>query len=540
MTTKEIANILELTARLMELHGENPFKIKALQNAAFKLSKTRMDLAGKSDEEIESIEGIGKGITSKIHEILLTGTTDELEQLREKTPEGILEMLEVKGIGPKKVKQLWNELGIESIIELLYACNENRLIDLKGFGEKTQEGIKQNIEFSLKNSAFFHYAAIESSANNLINFLRTNNAGTKFEFSGDFRRKCEIIDKIIIVCNSEKIAKQEEAVKCCPLPVEFVFCSEENFTNVLFETTGSGNFLRKIGYTNSTYTHHKNETEIFDSLCLQYFEPELREENEYVLTAAKENRIPELITLSDIKGVLHSHSSYSDGLNTLSEMARYCQQKGYEYLGICDHSQSAYYASGLKPDEVIKQQKEIDQLNKALAPFKILKGIESDILNNGNLDYDDDLLQTFDFVVASVHSNLKMNEEKATQRIIKAIENPFTSILGHPTGRLLLARKGYPLNHKKIIDACAANQVVIELNSHPYRLDIDWRWIPYCIEKGVMISINPDAHQKEGIHDIQYGIHAARKGMLSKNNCLNALSLSEIENYFLIRKVRKN
>jgi DNA polymerase (family 10) len=250
------------------------------------------------------------------------------------------------------------------------------------------------------------------------------------------------------------------------------------------------------------------------------------------ISLAKENKIPKLVELSDLKGILHNHSTYSDGLNTLKDMALHCKELGYEYLGMCDHSQSAFYANGLKADRVLEQQKEIDELNVKLAPFKIFKGIESDILNDGSLDYPVEVLKTFDFIVASVHSNLKMNEEKATARLLKAIENPFTTILGHPTGRLLLSRPGYPIDHKRIIDACAANKVIIELNAHPYRLDIDWRWIQYCLEKGVKISINPDAHEKSGYQDMYYGVCAARKGMLTKEMCFNAMGRVEMEQYF--------
>ena len=225
----------------------------------------------------------------------------------------------------------------------------------------------------------------------------------------------------------------------------------------------------------------------------------------FELEKAKAHTLPKLIELTDLKGILHNHSTYSDGLNTIEEMAVYAKQLGYDYLGMCDHSKSASYAGGLKVEEL-------------------------------NLDYDDDVLKSFDFIVASIHSNLKMDEERATNRLLKAIENPYTTILGHPTGRLLLGRPGYPIDHKKIIDACSANNVVIELNAHPYRLDIDWRWIPYCLEKGVMISINPDAHQLKGSHDMYYGTLVARKGLLTKEHCLNAMNLTEIESYFKSKK----
>ncbi|MEL6720569.1 MAG: PHP domain-containing protein, partial [Bacteroidota bacterium] len=239
--------------------------------------------------------------------------------------------------------------------------------------------------------------------------------------------------------------------------------------------------------------------------------------------------IPQLIQDQDIKGVLHVHTTASDGAHTLADMCAYAQSLGYEYIGITDHSKSAFYASGLKIDELEEQWNVIDELNSKLAPFKIFKGIESDILNDGRLDYEEEILKQFDFIIASVHSNLKMDEAKATQRLITAIENPYTTILGHPTGRLLLSRKGYPIQHKKVIDACAANNVHIELNANPYRLDLDWTWIPYALNKGVKIAINPDAHSKEGIHDIHFGVEVARKGGLTKEDCLNALTLSDFE-----------
>ena len=270
---------------------------------------------------------------------------------------------------------------------------------------------------------------------------------------------------------------------------------------------------------------------------LEYIEPELREgRGELIL--AQNNNLPKLIEATDLKGILHNHSKYSDGMNTLAQMANRCRELGYSYFGICDHSQSAFYANGMKPETVLEQQLEIDELNNKITPFKIFKGIESDILNDGSLDYKKEILETFDFVVASIHSNLKMDQEKATARLLKAIENPFTTILGHPTGRLLLSREGYPIDHKKIIEACAANGVAIELNAHPYRLDIDWTWIPYCIDKGVLISINPDAHETEGLLDLHWGTAAARKGMLTKETCLNAMNLEEITKWFESKKTK--
>ena len=533
MSSDEVIEALELTAKLFELHNENPFKIKALTNAAYKLSKLRYEFEGKSHEEIESIEGIGKGISSKIIELLKTGTTTELTDLFEKTPEGVIKMLGIKGLGPKKVRQLWQELGIESVGELLYACNENRLTSLKGFGEKTQAQIKQNIEFKISNNHKFHFAAIEKPVNDLVELISEKQNELQIAVVGQLARKCEVIDKIEILVDGEILFDFSLIERSIPLKVNFIYCKPNEFYYKLVEITSTLEHLEKINFDSLDSKEFFDDEEIYQALNLQYIEPELREGlNEVVF--AQQHKIPKLIELEDLKGVLHNHTTYSDGVHTLSEMASYCKDLGYEYLGICDHSKSAFYAQGLSIEKVVEQQKEIDKLNLTFSNFTVLKGIESDILNDGSLDYPEEILKTFDFIVASVHSNLKMTEEKATERLIKAIENPYTSILGHPTGRLLLARPGYPINHKKVIDACAANKVSVELNAHPYRLDIDWRWIWYCLQKNVKVSINPDAHHKGGFHDMYYGICAARKGMLSKEFCLNALPLSE-----LVKKFKK-
>jgi DNA polymerase (family 10) len=535
MTTEEIADALKITAKLMELHDENPFKIKSIANAAFKLSKTNIDLQNKSLQELEKIEGIGKSIAAKIHELQLTGSLKEMDEMISRTPPGVIEMMSIKGIGPKKVAQLWRELEIESIGELLYACNENRLITLKGFGAKTQAEVKKQIEFYHASLGKHHYASVEEFALKLVDTLKKKYKTELVSLTGAIRRKCEIIDEIEIVIAAPEAINAEEIADKTNIKIKIITCTEEEFYNTLFETTATEEHLKQVQSLKVQSPKLASEKEIYDYYNLQYIEPELREGlNEVEL--AKENKIPILIDVKDLHGILHNHSTYSDGINTLKEMAEYCKKLGYEYLGICDHSKSAFYANGLSEERVIAQQKEIDELNKTLFPFKIFKGIESDILNDGSLDYNEDILKTFDFIVASVHSNLKMNEEKATARLIKAIENPYTTILGHPTGRLLLSRAGYPIDHKKVIDACAANGVVMELNAHPYRLDIDWRWIQYCLEKGVMISINPDAHETHGYHDMYYGTCVARKGMLTKDMCFNALSSEEINNFFIKRK----
>lgn len=530
MSTDDITDTLELTAKLMDLHDENTFKSRAYANAAFKLSKLRYDFEGKSQQDIEALEGIGKGISSKIFELISTGAIAELKVLLEKTPAGVVEMLGIKGLGPKKVRQLWLDLNLESVGELLYACNENRLTSLKGFGEKTQNQVKLNIEFKLSNEHKFHFASLEKPVQQLVETIRNDHNGLQVMAVGQMARKCEVIDKLELLIGGTLAKEAAHYEKLVPLPVAYFFCEPAEFQYTSVELSSTPEHLHKIGFASLSQKQFVSEQAVYEALNLQFIEPELREGLQEA-ELAREQKLPELIRFSDLKGVLHNHTTYSDGVHTLKEMADHCKGLGYEYLGICDHSKTAVYANGLSIERVLEQQQEIDKLNAGYQGFRIFKSIESDILGDGSLDYPEEVLKSFDFVVASVHSNLKMSEEKATERLIKAIENPYTTILGHPTGRLLLARPGYPIDHKKIIDACAANRVSIELNAHPYRLDIDWRWIPYCLEKGVLVSVNPDAHHREGFNDMYYGICAARKGMLTRQTCLNAMNLAEFEAY---------
>ncbi|MBK8363580.1 MAG: DNA polymerase/3'-5' exonuclease PolX [Bacteroidetes bacterium] len=557
MSNRQIAKAFRLASQLMELHSENPFKIRSLQNAAFKIDKLNAPLSSMDAVEMASIEGIGKGLQSKISDYLNRQSFSDLDELVSRTPHGVIDMLGIKGIGPKKVLQLWKEMEIESVGELLYACNENRLVTLKGFGEKTQKLIRDSIEFRISNSKNCLYPIAEFVSEEIIKEYKTVFPNAEILISGQTRRKCEIITSIEFVTDSsenefqkyisgsELFKEQQPAfsdenkngisIRKATLifqetiPVVFYLCSEELIQNILFITTASGSHLEKLetGYQIDLTTTFYSEEEIYESAGLPYFIPELRE-GLIEFDLLNKNDFDDLIEETDLKGILHNHSTYSDGNDTLKDMAVYCKELGYEYLGICDHSKSAFYANGLSEEKIILQHAEIDKLNKTLAPFRILKGIESDILSSGELDYSEDVLKSFDFIVASIHSNLRMEEPKATARLIKAIENPYTTILGHPTGRLLLSRPGYPIDHKKIIDACAANNVVIELNANPYRLDIDWRWIQYALEKNVMISINPDAHRKEGYHDMHFGVGVARKGGLTRAMTFNALSLEEV------------
>jgi DNA polymerase (family 10) len=466
-------------------------------------------------------------------------------------------MMRIKGIGPKKVAVIWRELGIENIGELFYACNENRLIEAKGFGLKTQEEIRKAIEFRMASNGKFLYAQVEKEANDLMNELKALFPSALIEFGGDFRRLCETISEVVIVLGSRDQQVAFDTLVKSPvlnnvalngnhmsgempngLLVDIICVEKRYFYKELFVQTGSDDHVEAVlSHMADVADQPESEELIYAKAGMQFIKPELREGDTFIERAQK-NELPQLISYHDLKGTLHNHSNWSDGVNTVEEMALYCRDTlKLEYLGMCDHSKSAFYAKGLSIERVLQQQEEIDHLNRKLDGFHIFKGIESDILNDGALDYPEEILKKFDFIVASVHSNLRMDEDKATARIIKAVENPYTTILGHPTGRLLLSRKGYPINYKKVIDACAANNVVIEINANPLRLDLDWRWHQYALEKGVWLSINPDAHRREGFLDMHYGVIVARKGGLYKEKCLNALSLQEIRQFFEKKKV---
>ncbi len=535
-----IADVLQLTSKVLELHDGNPFKIKSLANAAFNLSKLHLADVDFTEEKISQLGRVGKAIAKTVIEISQKGSSEELTELLAKTPHGVIEMLNIKGLGPKKVKQLWHELELESVGELLYACNENRLVSLKGFGDKTQQAVIKSIEFLQASAGKKHFAAVEELADTLVEDLKELPYISNISLTGDIYRKCQTLEKIdILISADEPVESEFES----PLPINLITVSEEDFYYELVKTSSTKEHLEKINFAALSPPSFKegtkgwsSEEEVYKALGKPYCIPEWREGlfEEKIFSQYPENLIEE----NHLKGILHNHSTYSDGANTLEEMATYCKELGYEYFGIADHSKTATYAGGLTEEEVFEQHKEIVALNKKLAPFKIFKGTESDILFDGSLDYSNEVLKTFDYVVASIHQHFKMDEEKATSRLIKAIENPYTTILGHPTGRLLLARPGYPINHKKIIDACAANNVIMELNAHHYRLDIDWTWIPYCMEKGVKISINPDAHEKQGFHEMHFGTCVARKGLLTKDFCFNALNLEKMTKHFESKRNR--
>ncbi len=548
MNNYEIADQFSLLSKLMDIHGENSFKSKTYSNAAFNIERLPAEIATMSDTELFGVRGIGESTGKKIRELLATGKLPQLENILAITPSGILDMLQIKGLGPKKIAVIWNELGIESLGELEYACNENRLVALKGFGAKTQESVLQNIVYFKSNLGFHLWAEVEQVANTLLAQLQKSYPGNLFSLTGHIRRQNETVEFVELVTDLDKVRVQKEFEAVADTLIEeepndrllvhmpgqprlrFHLTTRERYYHTLFVTTGSEEFMGAFLAKYQLPETPVSEEAIFAANGLAYIKPMLRE-TAAILDKAAANKLCELIKPSDIRAIIHSHSTWSDGVHTIEQMATAARDQGLEYLVISDHSQSASYAGGLKPERIAAQHQEIDALNAKLAPFKIFKSIESDILSDGSLDYSGQILGTFDLVVASVHSNLKMSLEKAMDRVLTAVRNPYTRILGHPTGRFLLSRKGYPLDHKKVIDTCAGHNVVIEINAHPRRLDIDWRWIEYALERGVLLSIDPDAHSIEGYRDTYYGVMIAQKGALTAKHNLSSFTLAQFEEF---------
>jgi DNA polymerase (family X) len=563
MDNYQVADFFSLLSKLMDIHGDNSFKAKSYASAAFAIEKLPVPLTSLTKEQIFSTKGIGDSTGKKVLEILETGQLTALNELLEKTPNGIVEMLGIKGLGPKKIATIWKELEVESIGELLYACNENRLMLYKGFGAKTQQNIKEAIEFYLGNKGSFLYAQVAAVMPSVKAMLEKVFGSSAVRVTGAFRRQCEALDELEFVVhgNSEYVnGKMGDAVLGAPIDVtedHIIYKIEPGLKiklhvgnkfrdELLFFSTGVPEFNAAFEAAFPDVEYRGSDTDndeiIFEQAGIPYIHPCLRE-NAAIIEKAKRNELPSLIQTTDIKGIVHNHSNWSDGVHTIEQMADACIAMGMEYLVISDHSKSAFYANGLSEERIKEQHRHIDELNvkyaKGPAAFKIFKSIECDILNDGSLDYSNSILSTFDLVIASVHSNLKMSEEKAMMRLLNAIENPYTNILGHMTGRLLLSRNGYPVNHETIIEACAKNHVVVELNAHPSRLDMDWRQIPLALQKNVLISIDPDAHSTEGFHDIHYGVLVAQKAGVEKQHCLCCKNLAEFESWLQETKLKK-
>ena len=547
MNNYQIADAFTMLSKLMDIHGENSFKSKSYASAAFTIEKLSSQLEEMPKEKIAGLKGIGASSAQKIIELLETGQIKILNDIIFSTPPGVIEMLNIKGIGPKKINTIWKEMELESIGELIYACRENRLKLYKGFGEKTQQNVIDVIEFYLQNKGSHLYASVEKLVPEIMNFLQDLFPEISVQITGEFARQLPVINEVAFTIETgignikTSLAsyegfllkeEQEESLlytNGSGINLRLYESLGVNAADIILKSSSSDEFYQAVNKLHSS-KGFSSEYEYFLSLGLPYISPALRETAE-ILQIARESGLPELIQAGDIKGIIHAHSNWSDGSNTLEEMAAGAMDRGMEYLVISDHSKSAFYAQGLNEEKILHQHSLIDELNQKLAPFKIFKSIESDILNDGSLDYNNAVLASFDLVIASVHSNLKMTEEKAMARLLKAIENPYTTILGHMTGRLLLSREGYPLNHFKIIDACAACNVVIELNANPNRLDMDWKYINYALKKNVLISIDPDAHSVKGMDDTRFAVLVAQKAGMTKGQNLSSFNLAMFEQF---------
>jgi DNA polymerase (family X) len=557
MNRSELAELLSEIALYMDLLGENPFKVKAHQNAARIIEGFEGDLEeAVRTGSIGEVKGIGPALKEKITEFHKTGSIKEHTQLKKKIPAGLLELLRIPGLGAKKVKAIYDHLKITSIGELEYACNENRLAHLPGFGEKTQAKILKNIEFLKKNSDTFLFSDAILEAQLMAAPLKSVKGVKRVEIAGSLRRRKEVIRDIDIVVASD--APEAVTKKFLAHPsVESVTATGETKTSVvlkggmacdlrvvtekefpfaLFYFTGSkehNTALRQIAKDKGLKLNEyglfrgekalpcESEEEIYEKLGLSYVEPEMRE-NTGEIEAAQKGVMPRIVELDQIRGIFHCHTEESDGTNSLEEMVAAAQKLGFEYIGISDHSGTAHYANGLKKDRVLDQFKRIEALQKKYK-IRVFRGIESDILTDGDLDYEDAILKKFDFVIGSVHSGFSMTEEQMTKRVLNAIKNPYLDFLGHPTGRLLLAREPFPINMHTVIDQAAKTGVVVELNANPQRLDLDWRYGKYIREKKALVSINPDAHSVAGLEDVEFGVGIARKAWLTPEFVVNTL-----------------
>ncbi len=577
MDKNQVAEILEEIGTLLELKGENPFKCRAYHNASRIIAALTTDLATLIDTgELQKVKGIGEGLAEKITELVKTGKLKYYEDLKKSLPEGLLDMVAIQGLGPKRIKVLYEKLKIKTIEELRAAAEQHRLAKLKGFGEKTEENILHGIELLQKHSAKHLYPQAKDAAERISSVLRKQKGVIRSEVAGSLRRRKEVIGDIDILVSAKKsdvpklmevftehpdvervIAKGEtksSVILNSGINCDMRVVSDEEFPFALAYFTGSKDhnvamrsLAKRFGWSLNEYgfselgsaekrgkakriVRCKDEEDIFKALELSYIPPELRENMDEIEAAAK-GKIPRLIGENDIRGTFHCHSTYSDGANSIEEMAKAAQALGWEYLGIADHSKIAAYAGGLSEEKIKQQHKEIDKLNEKLKNFLIFKGTEVDILPSGDLDYSDKVLASFDYAVASVHSKFKITGAEMTKRIIKALKNKYVTMLGHPTGRLLLQREGYPVNMIDVINAAADYGKVIEINSHPLRLDLDWHLCKYAKEKGVKISINPDAHNTDGLCDVSYGVGIARKGWLEKKDVINAWRLKEVATF---------
>jgi DNA polymerase (family 10) len=573
MTRERIADILEEIALLLELKGENPFKVRAYRQGAEVVLAHEDDIVAlAAANKLEGIKGLGEALRDKLHELATTGSLEFHRKLVAEFPEGILELFDVGGLGPKKIKSLHDTLGVGSIWALKAACEANQVAGLPGFGAKTQLKILESLKQREQFADTFLLAAASRIADDILEELRAHPAVSRAAVAGSFRRAKETVHDLDFLVATKQPAELCRFFATLPL-VHSVIAQGETKTSIRLENglqcdlravsnqefpvalmyfTGSKEHnvairqrALKQGWSLNEYalTVVENapketlpppviheEADIYRALGLHEIPPELRE-NRGEIEAAMEGELPRLIDLENLRGTFHNHTTASDGRDSLAAMAEAAQELGLQYLGVADHSKSSFQARGLDEERLLSQVAEIRKLNETFDGFRLFAGSEVDILKDGSLDFDEALLSQLDYCVASVHNVFNLTESDMTSRICRAMENEHVTMLGHPTGRLLLKRNAYAIDHAKIIDCAAETRTIIELNCSPMRLDMDWRWWKRARDKGVLCSINPDAHSTSQLHYLHLGVRLARKGWLTRGDVLNTRSLAEVEKF---------
>jgi len=577
MNNREIAQNLKQLAVLKELVGENVFKIRAMEQAARIIENYPKVIAPLAEQNLlTTIKGVGKSIAEIINELISSGSSRELVELEKTIPPGLHELLTIEGMGPKRVRAVWQKLGITTMGELEYACKENRLLALEGFGEKSQHKILKAIEMHKFYRGSFLFPEALALASFIQAELKKSGQFEQIALVGSLRRgKAVVKDADILLVPAAKTniktvihtltaladysgdkediisaGNTKVSIRSGGLHIDFRIINKESFACALQHFTGSkehNTLLRSraktMGLKMNEYGIFKGEKayypateqEVYEYLNLTWIPPELREA-EGEIAAAAGHALPQLVQPSELKGMIHVHSNYLDGLLSPEELARECIKRGFCYLCLSDHSQSAFYAHGLTPERIFRQLEEIQQVNEKLKPFTIFAGIESDILSDGSLDYPADILEKLDFVIGAVHSKLTMNKEEATARLVKAVRNPHLTILAHPSGRLLLSRQGYDYDEEQLLNTMAECGVVLEHNCNPHRLDPDWHTLKKAARMGIMIALSPDAHDKAGFDDLVFGHIMAKKAWLGRQHILNCKTKEEIHEFFKHRK----
>jgi len=560
MNNSQISIRINRLASMMSLLEEYPFKIRSFEKAARIVRDHEEDMGVLVDEDrLKDVPGIGPKLAYVIMYYAKAGTVGLEKELEAQLPEGLADLLDLPGLGMKKIQLLWKKFDIISTEALKQACEADALSSMKGFGPKLQLKLLDAIAFQAKHDRDFYLDTALSVAKNWIEKLTPLESISRIEPTGTLRRGDNLIQSVELLIeanSSELLSELNDKLDCglsdshpliikdiSGLPLHLWVATAESFSAQQLIRTGGEVYaqqlqsmygvepeaaIRTLDQTGNASL--STEKALCKSIGIQWIEPELRD------VYARFPEDIELVRKVDIKGTLHAHSTWSDGRNSLEEMAEAARNIGYQYLGISEHSQAAYYANGLKPDRVKAQWDLIDQLNDSYSNFHIFKGIEADILSDGSLDYDEELLSGFDFVIASIHSHFQLNPVKQTDRIVRAMQSPFTTMLGHPTGRMLMARPGYNPDLPTIIDVAAENDKLIEINTTPKRLDLDWRYLKYAREKGVKISINPDAHSISGLGSIPLGVRMARKGGFTSSEVINTMGMDEMKNYLQTRR----